>query len=225
MKTYYPIFLDVEGKTCLVVGGGAVGTRKALGLARANAKVRVVSPEFSSDLTVSTNKNISLEEKTFEPSDLENVCMVFATTDSFELNAQIRDAARSKNILCNIASGTDKGDFILPSVVERDGLLLAVSTCGASPALAKQLRRELEDRFGPEYGVLVTLLGNIRKKILAQDHDPEGHKQKFNALLKHNLTGLIATNNTKDIDIILSNLFGDGFSFNDLTASHYSQEL
>ncbi|MEH0019830.1 MAG: bifunctional precorrin-2 dehydrogenase/sirohydrochlorin ferrochelatase [Desulfobacter sp.] len=213
---YYPIFLDVQDKTCLVVGGGKVGTRKALGLAKANARVRVVSPGFSPELENNTHPNICLDNKTFDASDLQGACLVFAATDSSALNAQIRDAARRAGILCNIADGDDKGDFILPSVVSREDLILAVSTCGSSPAMAKRLRRELEAKFGPEYGTALTLMANIRTKLLARGHDPEGHKKVFTALVASGLPELIAAGDQSRIDAVLAEVLGSGFTFDGL---------
>ena len=214
---YYPVYLDIAGKSCLVVGGGRVGTRKALGLARANARVTVVSPEFSRRLETDCPENIRLERRGFDPVDLDGVSLVFAATDSMALNARIRDAARQAGILCNAADGADKGDFILPSVVNQGDLTLAISTGGASPALAKRLRRELESRFGPEYGTMLTLMANLRQKMLDAGHDPDGHKRIFSALIDHDLPALISAGRTRDIDALLARYLGTEFTYDGLT--------
>lgn len=217
LMKYYPVFLDIKDKFCLVVGGGKVGTRKAIGLASANARVRVVSLDFSRDLVEARFDNICLDKKFFDPQDLNGVCLVFAATDSRELNARIKDAARRAGILCNIADGKDKGDFILPSVVNRGNLQVAVSTGGASPALARRLRQDLQTLFGSEYETMLRLMANIRKKMLAQGHDPEGHKKIFTDLVDQDLPAMIADGNIKKIDAVLARLPGDGFTFEGLT--------
>jgi precorrin-2 dehydrogenase/sirohydrochlorin ferrochelatase len=216
--SYYPIFLDVEDKSCLVVGGGKVGSRKAFGLARANAQVRVVSLEFIPELAQSSDPRILLDKREFDEADLDGVYLVFAATDSIELNTRVREAARGKNILCNIADGRDKGDFILPSTIRQGDLMIAVSTCGASPALAKKLRRKLAEEYGPEYGVMLTLMANVRKLMLARGHDPAGHKIIFTALVESDLPALIAAGKTDRINAVLTEILGDGFTFDELTA-------
>ena len=222
---YYPIFLDVKDRCCLVVGGGAVGTRKAFGLAGAGARVIVVSLGFSDELSNTPFSAVTLKEKKFEDSDLDGMSLVFAATDNMQLNARIRQAAQKKNILCNIADGRDKGDFILPAVVDRGDLLFAVSTCGASPALSRRLRMALEARFGPEYGILTALLGSIRAILLERGHDPKGHRKIFCALLDANLPEKIAAGQTRQIDAVLAKVIGDGFSLDRLMPDFGTREL
>jgi precorrin-2 dehydrogenase/sirohydrochlorin ferrochelatase len=142
-----------------------------------------------------------------------------------QLHAKIRQAAQNKNIMCNIADGQDKGDFILPAVVDRGDLLFAVSTCGASPALSKRLRMEIEARFGPEYGILAALLGRIRTILLERGHDPKGHRKIFCALLDADLAEKIAAGQTRQIDTVLAGVLGDGFSLERLMPDFGTREL
>ena len=225
MMDYYPIFLDVKDRRCLVAGGGGVGTRKAFGLVRAGARVDVVSLGFSDELSNTPLAAITLKRKEFEDSDLDGMSLAFAATDNMQLNARIRQAAQKKNVLCNIAAGRDKGDFILPAVVDRGELLFAVSTCGASPALSRRLRMELETRFGPEYGILAGLLGRIRAILLKREHDPKGHRKTFCALLDANLPEKIAAGQTRQIDAVLAGVVGDGFSLERLMPDFATREL
>ena len=222
---YYPIFLDVKDRCCLVVGGGAVGTRKAFGLAGAGARVIVVSLGFSDELLNTPFSAITLKKKDFQDSDLDGMSLAFAATDNMQLNARIRQAAQKKNILCNIADGPDKGDFILPAVVDRGDLLFAVSTCGASPALSRRLRMAIETRFGREYGILATLLGRIRSILLEQGHDPKGHRKIFCALLDADLPEKIAAGQIHQIDAVLAMVLGDGFSLERLMPDFGPREL
>ena len=222
--TYYPIFLDIKDKACLVVGGGSVGTRKTSGLVRAGAKVTVVSPAFSKDLSEMSVKAVTLKKKEFHVSDLNGMSLAFAATDSCKLNARIREAAQTQGVWCNIANGPDKGDFIVPSVVDRGELMFAVSTCGASPAFSRRLRQDIGKRFGPEYSEFVNLLGRIRTVLLDREHDPLGHRKVFNALLDQNLPEMIAGGQTGRIDAVLAVILGDGFSYEQLMAKDNSRE-
>jgi len=213
---YYPIFLDVKGRDCLVVGGGAVGTRKALGLFRSGALVRVISKLFTPGLESKKESGICLICKGYEKSDLDNVCLVFAATGNREVNLQVQEDAKKKNLLCNIVDDPGMSDFILPSVVESGDLVFAVSTSGTSPAMAKKIRRDLEQRFGPEYGKFLLLMGNIRKKLLGEGHDPDTHKKIFTALVEQNIPALIAANDEISIDSILVGLLGPGVNYKSL---------
>jgi precorrin-2 dehydrogenase/sirohydrochlorin ferrochelatase len=185
----------------------------------------VVSLGFSDELSNTPVSAITLKKKKFEDSDLDGMSLAFAATDNMQLNAGIRQAAQKKNILCNIADGRDKGDFILPAVVDRGDLLFAVSTCGASPALSKCLRMEIEARFGPEYGILAALLGRIRAILLERGHDPKGHRKIFCALLDADLPEKIAAGQTRQIDTVLAKVLGDGFSLERLMPDFGTREL
>lgn len=215
---YYPIFLDVKDRVCLVVGGGKVGARKAMGLEHAGARVRVVSKRFSHELEAGGKKRIQLYCRAYEKSDLKNIFLVFAATENAQLNQIIQKDAEKENILCNLADAPEQSDFILPSIVERGDLLCAVSTSGSSPALAKKIRKDLESMFGPEYALFLVLMGNIRKKLLEQGHDPDTHKKIFNTLIEKNFPALIAAGDEISIDSILIELLGRGYSYHRLVS-------
>ncbi len=208
---YYPIFLDVRDRDCLVVGGGEVGTRKAMGLHRSGARVRVISKVFSQKLeTISCICRVC---KSYEPGDLATAFLVFAATDNRGLNEQIQADASARSILCNSADAPGRSDFILPSVVQRGDLVCAVSTSGASPALAKKIRKDLEQMLGQEYGDFLLLMGSIRKKLLKEGHDPGAHKKIFNALVEKKIPDLIAANDQTRIDSVLLELLGPGYGY------------
>ncbi|MCP3939983.1 MAG: bifunctional precorrin-2 dehydrogenase/sirohydrochlorin ferrochelatase [Desulfobacteraceae bacterium] len=215
---YYPVFLDVKDRDCLVVGGGKVGTRKALGLSRAGARVRVISKTFSPGLEAVEKTGIFLDCKPYETLDLENIFLVFAATDNRELNLRIQEDAKKQKLLCNIADVPVESDFILPSVITRGDLVCAVSTSGTSPALAKKIRKDLEHMFGPEYGQFLLLMGNIRKKLLEEGHDPDSHKKIFTALVEKNLPGMIAAGDETGINSILAQLLGRGYVYQSLVS-------
>jgi precorrin-2 dehydrogenase/sirohydrochlorin ferrochelatase len=160
---YYPIFLALEGRTCLIVGGGEVGERKARSLLKYGAIVRVVATELSAWFVEQCSARVvHLAGRHYDKAQLEGVCLVFAATSDMELNRTVAADARHMGIWCNMASNPELGSFILPSVVERGPLSIAISTAGLSPAVAKLLRRKLEDQIGTEWDFFILLLGGLR---------------------------------------------------------------
>ncbi len=206
---YYPIFLDVKAKKCLVIGGGSVGSRKAAGLLRSGADVTVVSVESSNEVIDLAEKGeITLITREYVPTDLDGVFLVMGAVDDPEVGKMIKRDADSRNLLCNIADSPDDCNFILPSVVDRGDLVLAVSTTGKSPAFAKRMRKALEKEFGWEYSKFLRLMGGVRKKLLAQSHEPEEHKPIFEKLIDSGLLEHIKAGNFSEIDKILLSVVG-----------------
>ena len=166
MSRYYPLYLDLTGRLCLVVGGGAVAERRALGLLEADAVVRIVSPTLTPALQALADRGtIQVLTGLYDPSVLDGVVLVVAATNSSAVNAQVIADARAARIPVNAADAPDDGDYIVPSVVRRGELCIAVSTGGANPILAARLAAELATRFGPEYAAYVELLGQMRAYI------------------------------------------------------------
>jgi precorrin-2 dehydrogenase / sirohydrochlorin ferrochelatase len=218
---YYPIFLDIKNKNCLVVGGGNVGVRKAVTLDRCKANVTVISDKFSPELDNLKISSINFTTKEYEQKDVKDMFFVFAATDNANLNQKIKHDAAKLDILCNIADSPDKSDFILPSIVERGDLILAISTSGSSPAMAKKIRQELEHSFGPEYALFLTLMGNIRKELLLSGHAPDEHKQIFNTLINKGILELIKDNSEKTIDSILCDVLKKKYSYKNLVSTDH----
>jgi siroheme synthase-like protein len=166
---YYPIFLNLEGKKCVVVGGGEVALRKVRALLDSGAKVVVVSPTLNSGLAqLAEVGTISLISREYEPKDLKNAVIVVAATDIAEVNQNIAKKARKHGILVNVVDRPEESDFIMPSLVRRGDLILAASTSGASPALAKKIRMRLEQTFGEEYSPLLSLIKEVRQELKEQ---------------------------------------------------------
>ncbi len=216
--TYYPVNLDVKNKVCLVVGGGRVGARKAATLLECGAVTRVISPRFSPDFAALEEQGADLIKKGYSSEDLSGVFLVIGATDNRDLNSRISDDAREKNILCNIVDQAEKSSFILPSTVRRGDLVIAISTAGKSPALAKVLRERLEKEFGPEYEQFLWLMGEIRRRLLAEAHDPDRHREIFRGLIEKGLLSAIQENDEQRRDRILSDVLGRGYSFDTLTS-------
>ncbi|HKJ99937.1 MAG TPA: bifunctional precorrin-2 dehydrogenase/sirohydrochlorin ferrochelatase [Desulfotignum sp.] len=211
---YYPVFLKIKAKKCLVAGGGRVGTRKATTLVRSGARVTVVAKKMCEELE--KLPGIALEKRAFQPRDLAGIFLVFAATNDAQQNRQILAYARAAGVWCNSVDAPEQGDFILPAVTSRGDLICAVSTCGASPALARKIRQDLDRTYGPEYATFLMLMRAIRTKLLAFGHDPEGHKMVFRQVMEKNIPALIADQDIPAIDTILAELLGSGFCFQDL---------
>jgi precorrin-2 dehydrogenase/sirohydrochlorin ferrochelatase len=211
---YYPVNLDIRGQSCLVVGGGAVGTRKVKTLLDCGAAVTVVSPKVSDPLSALAGENrISLKQRPYRTSDLDGVFLVIGATDHKDLNRAIFDDARKQGKLCNIADQPDLCNFILPSVIERGDLIIAISTSGKSPAFARKLRKQLEAQFGPEYAGFLKLMGAVRKILLKQSRDPEAHRQIFESLIDQGLLESIRDGGKDQIDKILISVLGPGHGY------------
>ena len=214
---YYPIQLDIRNRPCLVVGGGGVGTRKVNSLLDCGARVTVVSPEAGPELHAAAEQDrITLRLREYESADLEGMFLVVGATDDEELNRRISTDAGTRRVLCNIADRPDKCTFILPAVIARGDLVVTVSTSGKSPALAKKLRRTLGRQFGEEYAVLLTLLGAVRKRLLAEAHAPEEHKPLFERIVESDILDCIRAGQWEEIDRRLAEIFGEGFRSADL---------
>jgi precorrin-2 dehydrogenase/sirohydrochlorin ferrochelatase len=211
---YYPVCLDIQNRNCLVVGGGAVGSRKVMTLLNCGARVTVVSPEISEKLLeLADNGSIILENRPYQASDIDNMFLVIGATNNEALNQQIHKDAEHLNKLCNIADRPEACNFILPSIVNRGDLMIAISTSGKSPAFAKKLRKDLEKEFGNEYAEFLTLMGEIRKKLLAEKHEPEAHKPLFEQLINKGLVEMIKDNNKEAINLLLFEILGEGYNY------------
>ncbi|MFW6335250.1 MAG: precorrin-2 dehydrogenase/sirohydrochlorin ferrochelatase family protein [Desulfosalsimonas sp.] len=217
MMKYYPVYLDIRGKRCLVVGGGRVAVRKVQGLLQAGAVVTAVSPQFAEDFdSLAQSGALEMIRRSYITADLEGKFLVIGATDNNELNRKISRDAESRNILCNIADVPDECNFILPSVLRRGDLMIAISTSGKSPAFARHLRKQLENQFGEEYTEFLNLMGAVRKKLLAQQHAPEAHKPLFEALISGGLPEMIRAGRTDEADKLLHEVLGDGFDCSSL---------
>jgi siroheme synthase-like protein len=154
--------LDVGGRRCLVVGGGAVGLEKAAGLAVCGARVTVVSPELHEGFA---ELDVEWRAREYETGDLEGMFLVIAATDEREVNEAVHRDAEERAMLCNVADVPDLCNFILPAVHREGPIAVAVSTGGASPALAKRLRTQIGELVGPEHAALAEELRAMRPEV------------------------------------------------------------
>lgn len=174
MTSLFPMFLKLEGKSCLVVGAGKVGEPKIAGLLETGARIRVVALDASPAVREWARAGqIELDLRPFHPDDVNGVFLAVVATSSRGLNEWIYDLAQQRNILCNVVDVPDLCDFFYPSIVRRGDLQIAVSTAGKSPSLAQKIRQQLEKQFGPGYAAWVAELGETRKLILSSDLDKQ----------------------------------------------------
>ena len=176
---YYPVFLDLTGRRCLVVGAGKVALRKVRALLDAGAEVSVVSPEAVDELKeLAAQGAIRWRSGGFEDGDLEGVFLVVGATDNSEVNRKVYRAADKASRMVNIVDEPELCNFIVPSVLKRGDFQVAISSGGASPILARKIREVLGYRFGPEYAVVVDELARIRREL--KERVPrEGRRRQF----------------------------------------------
>ena len=158
MTQLFPVFLDLRGKRCVVVGGGKVAKRKVESLVEAGAVVTVIAPEVTQ-----LPDTVAIIRRPFQPKDLDGARFVIAATDDPAVNAAVADAAEACGIWVNAVDDPVNCSVFLPAVVRRGAFCLAISTGGASPAFARRLRERLEREFGEEYGQFTALLWTLRR--------------------------------------------------------------
>jgi precorrin-2 dehydrogenase/sirohydrochlorin ferrochelatase len=181
--TLFPMFMKLEGRSCLVVGAGTIGEPKIGSLMAAGASIRVVALHATAAVAEWAQAGaIIWEARAFNAADLDGTFMVIAATNSRDLNAAIFHGSRQRNILCNVVDDPEYCDFYYPAVVRRGDLQLAISTNGHSPALAQRIRRELEIQFGPEYGEWLEELGRIRQQLFVSKIDPDERRHLLHEL-------------------------------------------
>ncbi len=199
--SYYPVFLDIGGKKCVVVGGGQVALRKVETLLGNGARVEVISPELCPELAA--NPQISVLKRAYRPGDLAGAYLAIAATDSPETNHRVAVEARGERVLINVVDDAEYCDFILPSLVRRGDITIAISTAGKSPAVARKLRTRLEKEFGEEYAVLLGIVEEIRRDVKRRSLTVDSETWQ-DALDLDLLTGLIRKGQTEKAREIIS---------------------
>jgi len=182
----FPIFLKLEGRTCLVVGAGPVGEGKIRSLLESGAHVRVVSPSATPQVRDWFESNsIYWESRDFESADLEGIFLVVAATSSKVVNDTIFAEAQRRHVLCNVVDVPDRCDFYYPSVVRRGNLQIAISTAGDSPLLAQRLRRQLEQTFPAEFAPWLEEIGEIRRQLFRTQPSPARRLEALREISSH----------------------------------------
>lgn len=166
MSRYYPIGLDVRERRCVVVGGGAIATRRVQGLLAYGAHVTVIAPALTAELeALAAAGAVAALRRTYAAGDLAGAVLAIAATDVPMVNAAVADEARAAGVLVNVADAAAEGDFIVMAVVRRGDLQLAISTDGHSPALTRRVREDLERWLPPEYADLAAVQAELRAEL------------------------------------------------------------
>jgi precorrin-2 dehydrogenase/sirohydrochlorin ferrochelatase len=203
---YLPIFVDLSGKLVVVVGGGMVAARKVESLVKAGALVKVIAPVAVDEIVRYPDVRIELRE--YEEDDLEGAFLVIAATDSEKINRAVSEEAFDRHIFCNVVDRPELCSFIVPSVVERGPIKVAISTGGFSPALSRRLSALIGKNIGDEYVGLAAILGLIRPIVRSQAGNPEDHKRVFELLIDSELIDAVRSGDRKQAEDILFQALG-----------------
>jgi precorrin-2 dehydrogenase/sirohydrochlorin ferrochelatase len=179
----FPMFVKLQGRNCLVVGGGEIAESKVQSLLAAGARVRLVAPQVTLTLAEYARLQcVTWSARAFETADLDGVFLVIAATSDDEINELIFREADRRDVLCNAVDQPPRCHFYFPAVVRRGALQIAISTAGLSPALAQRIRKELEAEFGPEYEKWLERLGRVRAWLMRKGTEFERRKRLLHRL-------------------------------------------
>jgi precorrin-2 dehydrogenase/sirohydrochlorin ferrochelatase len=194
-RPYYPVFLDLDGRLAVVVGGGAVAERKVVTLAEYGPRIRVVAPEVTAALRdLAASGAIDLERRGYVRGDLADAFLVVCATSSEEVNRAVHAEAEERGCLVNVVDVPELCSFIVPSIVRRGTLSVAISTGGAAPTVAKRLRKHVQEQLGPEWETYMTLLGEVRTLVMERvPGDEADRKPIFEAIADSDLLARIAS--------------------------------
>lgn len=203
--SYYPAFLNIKEKQCIVIGGGKVAERKVMSLLRCGAKIKIISPSLTKRLQKEKNNGtISHISRNYRSGDLEGAFLVVAATSDDEINKEI---AAEASCLVNVVDYPDMANFIVPSVIKRGLLTIAISTSGASPAMSRAIRKELETIYSKEFSKYLVFLKKIRKQIIANLRDTNLRQQLFKEIASDNMLDILRQKGYKEArDIVLRRL-------------------
>lgn len=200
-RPYYPAFLNLKGKRVIVIGGGKVAERKIFTLLRAGAGVTVISPKITKGLEklrrAGRIKHISRE---YRKKDQKNALLVIAATDSQDINKQVfKDAP----CLVNVVDSPSLCNFIVPSVVKRGPLMIAVSTSGISPALSRTIRGEIKRLYSPEFASYLKLLEKIRKRVMKEIPDKKKRTEFLKSVASEEVVEILKQKGFEEVKKVL----------------------
>jgi precorrin-2 dehydrogenase/sirohydrochlorin ferrochelatase len=199
---YYPVFLNLKGKKTVVIGGGKVAERKILALLKAGADVTVISPEIKKRIAGEKLKGrIKHIPRQYRKGDVKNAFLVIAATDSEEINEKV---SKDATCLVNVVDTPSLCNFIVPSVLQRGPLTIAVSTGGISPALSKLIRQELEKLYGPELAEYLSLLEKIRKRAMRDIRDKRKRTEFLKSLASEKVIKMLREKGFREVEELMT---------------------
>jgi uroporphyrin-III C-methyltransferase / precorrin-2 dehydrogenase / sirohydrochlorin ferrochelatase len=202
---YFPVFLDLKKRRCLLVGGGDVATRKGRMLSKAGAILRVVAPEISAELReLVTQHNGELLQREYQPGDMDDCVLAVAATDIESLNKTISDDAKQKNIPVNVVDTPALCTYITPAVIDRSPLIIAISSGGEAPVLARLIRTKLETLIPMSYGKLAQLASRWRDRVKARFDDGDSRRKFWEKILQGPAAELAMNSQNEAADNILA---------------------
>jgi precorrin-2 dehydrogenase len=210
-RPYYPAILSLGGRRALVVGAGKVGEGKISGLLNAGAEVHVVSLQATEQVTRWAKEGrIELSLRAFEETDLDGCFLVVAATESNDTNVRVFEGAEARQMLCNVVDVTHLCNFILPSIVRRGDLAIAVSTGGASPALARRIRLAIQQCYGDEYAPAMQILGSLREELKQRYPHPNDRKVLFERMVYSNFMELVRADDAEGLEAWVERCIEEG---------------
>ena len=213
---YLPIFLKVEQQLCLVVGGGKVAARKVALLIRAGARITTVSPELCDELRLLLDQGaITSVAREFQDGDLDDCVLVIAATDDKAVNRRVSELAKAQRIPVNVVDSPKLCSFIMPSIIDRSPVQIAVSTGGASPVLARLLRSRLESFIPAAYGRLAELVNDYRQRVKQRFSNPDQRRYFWENILQGRVAELLFAGHEEKARSALQDAIDD-------TDAHYS---
>jgi precorrin-2 dehydrogenase len=212
MNTYYPVYIELRGQSCVVIGGGKIAEGKVEGLLAAQANVTVISPDLTPHLRDLVNaKQISYLARTYQPGDLTSAFMVICATDQAEINHQVWQEATANRQLVNVVDDTPRCNFIAPSILRKGDLSIAISTSGKAPALAVRLKERLQRELGPEYERFLELAGELREPLARHVPDFETRKSLWYELVDSEILDVLALGDEASAREMISQIVGFEF--------------
>jgi uroporphyrin-III C-methyltransferase/precorrin-2 dehydrogenase/sirohydrochlorin ferrochelatase len=208
---WFPIFLDLRGANCLVVGGGTVAGHKAKQLLAAGARVTVVAPELHLELSQFTERGKIVHiARAFEPGMLDDCELVIAATDSPEVNRQVSSEARRRRMPVNVVDEPALCKFIVPAIVDRSPVVIAISTGGCAPVLARKLKVLIETMLPRGLSTMAEAAGSLRKQVKARVPDPDAQRRLWERVFDASMIEHIDPENAAQVQEMLEALINDG---------------
>lgn len=212
MNTYYPVYIEMRGQPCVVIGGGKIAEGKVDGLLAAKAHVTVIAPELTPRLHDLVDQDlVRYFARTYQPGDLSGAFMVICATDRADINHQVWQEATANHQLVNVVDDTPRCNFIAPSILRKGDLTIAISTSGKAPVLAVRLKERLQRELGPEYERFLDLAGELREPLARHIPDFETRKALWYQIVDSEILDVLADGDEAAAREFISRVVGFDF--------------